>query len=311
LLKLIKLNIYFLFIIPFLYLNKLNAQDTTDVRISFFENAPEYSKSRAKIFTLGTAGLFASSMTGLYTLWYKNTERSSFHLFNDNREWMQMDKAGHVVTSYYLGKKAHGLMKWSGFDDKKATWYGGNVGLFVLSSVEVFDGFSKEWGFSMGDMTANTAGAALFIGQQQAWNEQRIILKYSFHQTEYAQHRPNVLGKDLKEQLLKDYNGQTYWLSANISSFIQRENKFPVWINIAAGYGAEGMTGGFVNVTDATPEFERYRQYYLSLDVDLSRLPLKKGFAKTLLSTINFIKIPFPAVEFNSKGDIIFHPFYF
>lgn len=294
-----------------MFSNEIPAQDTTGAKISFFENATEYSPSRARAFVIGSAGLYVGSMTTLYTIWYQNTPRSSFHLFNDNREWMQMDKAGHVITSYYLGKTAYKLMKWSGYSEKSALWYGGNVGLLILSTIEVFDGFSDEWGFSVGDMAANVSGSALFIGQQQMWNEQRIILKYSFHQTDFAQHRPNILGKDLKEQLLKDYNGHTYWLSANISSFIKRENNFPKWINIAAGYGAEGMTGGFENISDAAPAFERYRQYYLSLDVDLSRIPMKKGLAKSILSTINFIKIPFPAVEFNSKGDVNFHPFYF
>ena len=291
--------------------NVVSAQDTTAVKISLFEYSPEYSKSRARLVMYGTAGGYVISMSGLYTLWYRNSASSSFHLFNDNHEWLQVDKAGHAVTSYFVGKTFFNLMKWSGFSENKATWYGGSVGFLYLTGVEMFDGFSRDWGFSTGDMIANTTGAALFIGQQYFWNEQRIILKYSFHKTEFADYRPDVLGEGLNEQMLKDYNGQTYWMSANISSFIKSENNFPKWLNFAAGYGAEGMTGGFANIRGDVPEFERYRQYYLSFDVDLSRIPIKKGFAKSLLSTINFIKIPFPAVEFNSKGIVKFYPFYF
>jgi hypothetical protein len=44
----------------------------------------------------------------------------------------------------------------------------------------------------------------------------RITPKFSFHTTQYAQYRPNVLGSSLAEQILKDYNGQTYWLSVNL-----------------------------------------------------------------------------------------------
>ena len=300
-----------MFIFSFLISVEINAQDSAATKISFFENATEYNPSRARIFLIGSTALYVGSMTSLYTIWYRESPRSSFGFFNDNREWMQMDKAGHVVTSYYLGKTAYNLMQWSGMEEKPSLWYGGNVGLLILSTIEVFDGFSRDWGFSVGDMAANLSGAALFIGQQKMWNQQKIILKYSFHQTNYAQHRPDVLGYDLKEQLIKDYNGQTYWLSANISSFINKENNFPGWLNIAAGYGAEGMTGGFENISDATLASSRYRQYYLSLDVDLSRIPMKKGFVKSLLSTVNFIKIPFPSVEFNSEGVIKFHPFYF
>ena len=304
------ITLCYLFILFFSVDNKVAAQDSTATKISFFENSLQYSRSRARIITYTTAGGYALSMSALYAAWYKRSKSESFHLFNDNREWMQMDKAGHVVTSYFVGKTFYDVMQWAGYSENKSIWIGGNVGLIFLSGVEVFDGFSSDWGFSSGDMLANMSGAGLFIAQQKLWNEQKLILKYSFHQTKYADIRPDVFGKNLNEQLLKDYNGQTYWLSANVSSFINNENNFPKWLNVAMGYGAEGMTGGFENIYDA-PQFERYRQYYISLDVDLSRLPLKKGIAKTILSTINFIKIPFPALEYNSTGDVKFHPFYF
>ena len=48
------------------------------------------------------------------------------------------------------------------------------------------------------------------------------------------------------ERMLKDYNGQTYWLSANLKSFFQGSN-IPAWLNVAVGYGADGMFGGFEN----------------------------------------------------------------
>ena len=46
--------------------------------------------------------------------------------------------------------------------------------------------------------------------------------------------------------MLKDYNGQTYWLSANLKSFFPGSN-IPPWLNVAIGYGADGMFGGFEN----------------------------------------------------------------
>jgi hypothetical protein len=75
------------------------------------------------------------------------------------------------------------------------------------------------------------------------WKEQRITPKFSFHTTQYAQYRPNVLGSSLAEQMLKDYNGQTYWLSVNLHSFY-KGSKIPKWLNLAIGYGANGMLTG-------------------------------------------------------------------
>ena len=261
--------------------------------------------------------IYTGTMIGLSQAWYKDIPKSSFHFFNDNEEWLQMDKMGHTMTSYYIGKGGYEVLRWSGVSEKKATWYGGGLGMVLLTSVEVLDGFSSDWGFSTGDMLANTSGSMLFIGQQLAWHEQRILLKYSFHTTDYASLRPNVLGSNLSEQWLKDYNGQTYWLSANIASFLGDETQFPKWLNVAVGYGADGLLGGHDNVfeTDGvTYDFtgtERVRQFYLSLDVDLTRIKTKSRFANAVLGAFGFIKFPFPAIAFNSNGKTVFKPFYF
>jgi len=147
----------------------------------------------------------------------------------------------------------------------------------------------------------------MLVGQELVWKKQRITLKYSFQHSIYAQYRPEVLGNNFSQQLLKDYNGQTYWLSVNIASFIKKESKFPKWLNVALGYGAEGMTGGYSNpvMYDGSGNqllFERYRQFYLSLDVDLRNIKTKYPFVNTLFKTFGFIKFPAPSFEFNKHG---------
>jgi len=252
---------------------------------------------------------YTATMTGLYMLWYKDVPSSSFHFFNDNDEWLQMDKIGHGVTAYYVGFASYEALKWSGVSEKKSVWYGGTLGLFLLTSVEVFDGYSSDWGFSWGDVAVNTAGSGFFIAQQLAWQEQRVLLKYSFHQSNYWEKRPNLLGKNLAQNMLKDYNGQTYWMSANIASFLSEENKFPKWLNVAVGYGSDGMLGAFNNNT--FPEIERQRQFYLSLDIDLTRIKTKSKFANTVLGAFGFLKFPLPTVEFNSNSATNFYWLYF
>jgi hypothetical protein len=116
----------------------------------------------------------------------------------------------------------------------------------------------------------------------------------------------------LPEQILKDYNGQTYWLSANIRSFT-KTSKIPKWLNIAIGYGAEGMVTGneeFVN-TIFLPESKRFRQFYLSLDVDLTKIETKSHFVKTILTIFNTIKIPAPTFEIRGCGSSKLHLIYF
>ncbi|MDZ7742923.1 MAG: hypothetical protein U5Q03_14615 [Bacteroidota bacterium] len=186
---------------------------------------------------------------------------------------------------------------------------------FTCSPSKPWMDFSKEWGASAGDLIANFAGSGLFIGQQLLWKEQRFTLKYSFHQTKYADYRPDLYGKNFFQQMIKDYNGQTYWLSANLKSFWKESSFLPDWLNLAVGYGVDGLTGAVENETvydgREFPVFERNRQFYFSLDADLTRIKTRSEFLKNLFKVIGFIKIPFPALEYNTKGEFQFHAFYF
>lgn len=214
--------------------------------------------------------MYAATMTGLYFTWYADSKPSSFHFFNDNAGWLQMDKGGHCLAAYTIGKIGYEVMRATGLDEQRSIWYGGTLGIVFQTTVEIFDGFSPNWGFSWGDMLANTVGNGLFLGQQLLWHEQRISLKYSFHPTEFPQYNPKVLGSNFAKQLIKDYNGMTYWASFNIKSlFLDKESRFPAWLNFAFGYGADGMTGCFENPTEIDgvpiPYFDRTRQFYFSL----------------------------------------------
>ncbi|MFK7833950.1 MAG: DUF2279 domain-containing protein [Winogradskyella sp.] len=253
--------------------------------------------------------LATATLVGLNQLWYADYPRSKFQTLDDSGEWLQMDKMGHVFSSYQLGRLGANALSWAGVSKKNQLIYGSTLGLGFLTAVEVLDGFSEEWGFSWTDMAANAAGTGLHVGQELLWDEQRILLKYSFQRTQFAQQRPNILGSGLSEEFLKDYNGQTYWLSANINSFLKTET-IPNWLNIAFGYGADGMLTGNPNDLSVLNQ-NRTRQYYLSLDVDLTRIKTNSHVLKSIFDVLNVIKLPFPAIEINSNGRIKGHYIYF
>jgi hypothetical protein len=273
------------------------------------DSARIYKHRQIAVGVTGGA-LYVGSMIGLYNLWYKDYPQSSFHIFNDNRGWMQIDKIGHTTSAYHLGRIGYEALDWAGVKRKKAIWIGGSIGFVYLATVEIFDGFSAEWGASTGDFISNAAGTAMFISQQLIWDEQRLMLKFSYMPSQYADVRKEVLGENWMQRVLKDYNGQTYWLSGNIHSFIKRDTWFPRWLNIAVGYGADGMLGANSNPEDL-PYYQRYRQYYLSLDVDLTKIRTNSKFLKGLFTIIGFLKIPSPTLEYNEKDKIVFHFLYF
>ncbi|MDO5970212.1 DUF2279 domain-containing protein [Flavivirga aquimarina] len=275
----------------------------------FLTPSDTLNKARRNAVIISEASLAGLTLIGLNQLWYADFDRSKFHTVNDNNEWLQMDKMGHVFTSYQIGKHGAQLLNWSGVRKEDQLIYGATLGFGFLTAVEVLDGYSKEWGFSWGDIAANAAGTGLYIGQELLWKEQRIALKYSFHQTKYANISPDKLGETFLEQILKDYNGQTYWLSANLHSFF-KESNIPKWLNIAVGYGADGMLSGSKVVDNQVlTTNSRIRQYYLSFDVNLNAIRTNSKFLRSVLDVFNMVKIPFPTLEIN-KNKCVFHLFY-
>lgn len=282
----------------------------------FFQNSDTLNKKRYRGVLLAESVAATGSIILLNEIWYKNYSQSKLHTFDDSQEWLQLDKFGHATTSYYMGLSGIELMKWSGVKGAKRSLIGGSLGLVYLTGVEFLDGKSAQWGFSYSDVIANTLGTALVIGQDIGWQKQRFRLKISAHLTEYAKYRPNLLGSSFSERLLKDYNGQTIWLSGNIGSFLPESSIFPKWLNLAIGIGGEEMISGKEGVLvdyngkEISQNFNRYRQYYLSFDVDLTKIKTKKRWLKVVQSSFGLLKVPFPTVEF-SQNRFKFHPLYF
>ena len=96
------------------------------------------------------------------------------------------------------------------------------------------------------------------------------------------------------------------------------DSKLPGWLNIAFGYGAEGMLGGFENkwtdknnAVQTRYDIERNRQFYISPDIDFTRIKTNSKSLRTLFSVLNCIKVPAPALMINSKGKLKAYAVYF
>ncbi|EIA08903.1 DUF2279 domain-containing protein [Flavobacterium frigoris] len=279
---------------------------------AFLNPADTLNVKRKNTVLITEAVLASVTLVGLNQLWYADYPKSNFHFINDNSEWMQMDKVGHFYSSYQMGRLGSEMLEWSGATKKDQLIYGSGLGFAFLTAVEVLDGFSSEWGASTGDIIANASGTALYVSQELLWDEQRIIPKFSFHTTQYAKYRPNVLGRSFTEQLLKDYNGQTYWLSVNLHSFL-KDSKIPKWLNLAVGYGAEGMISGNAENINLLllPNNARARQLYFSFDADLTKIKTNSHLLKTVFSVLNTLKIPAPTLEIRQYNQFKLHFIYF
>ncbi len=283
----------------------------------------QLNKKKLTLITAADAVFYTGSLLLLNEAWYKGFKKAPFHVFNDSKEWQQVDKVGHSWTSYNISKVSFGLWKWTGLPHEKAALLSGINGFAYLTIIEFLDAHSAEWGWSWSDMTANALGSGLFTAQELLWKEQRIQLKFSFHNIDYGETNLNnradaLYGKSWSERMLKDYNGQTYWLSANMKSFIPNSS-LPKWLNIAAGYGAEGMFGGFNNIvkdengniTFNRSDIPRVRQFYLAPDIDFTKIKTNKKWLRTAFYFLNTFKVAAPALMLDSKGKMKFYGIYF
>lgn len=199
------------------------------------------------------------------------------------------------------------MWQWTGLNKHTSAVLGGVSGMVYQSIIEIQDAYSAQWGFSWGDVGANVAGAGLFVLQETVGSGQKISVKLSYwpkkYPAELVARRDQLFGRSATERILKDYNSQTYWLSANVSSLFP-EYSLPAWLNVAVGYGADGMYGGRTNIwTDKegnTHDFSnirRVRKFYLSPDVDLTRIPTRSKVLKKVFFVLNMVKVPAPALQ--------------
>lgn len=299
-----------------------SAQDSLSVNTDHSDSIRQQHPNRLWVVAGGNVAFYAGSLVLLNEAWYKGFPRSSFHTFDDSKEWLQVDKFGHAWTAYTAGKHLTGMWKWAGLPENKAVWVGGLTSFAYLTTIEFFDAYSAKWGWSWSDIGANVLGTGLFVGQELLWREQRIQYKFSFHHTSYKEPqletRANDLyGKTWYERMLKDYNAQTYWLSANIRSFLPESN-WPAWLNLSVGYGAGGMFGGFENTwtdrlgsTVTRNDISRVRQFYFAPDIDFTKIKTQSKFLRTTFSLLNSLKCPLPALMLDSKGKFKAYAVYF
>lgn len=293
-------------------LPKSHAQ--TNITPSLYTAYPD-SLSRARFWTVTglETGAYLTGLSYLQFIWYRDHERVPFHFYNDFPGYFQIDKLGHAYSAYYESYASYHALRWSGLDKKKAIYYGGAAGLLFQTPIEVFDALYAGWGFSWTDMVANTTGALLFTLQEAFYDEQIVRFKFSYSPSGYPKYHPR-LGTTPVESFFLDYNGHSYWLSLNLKSSTGVEY-LPSWLNLAFGYSINGVIKDFANPTtyngEPFPHLERYRQFVLSLDIDWTRIETDKRWLRNLFRTLNMIKVPFPALEYNRVDGLKGHWIYF
>ncbi|BDC99728.1 DUF2279 domain-containing protein [Persicobacter psychrovividus] len=263
----------------------------------------QVSKRQPTTWTAGRGLLYfviwyVLMIAGLGLAWYGPQGVSSFHFFNDLDEWYGMDKLGHFFTCFQMVRWAEVLLKKGGWDRQKRQSVAYLLGLLILLPVEVLDGFGRAYGFSVYDLLANAAGASFAYLQLRFWGKVKMFPRFSFFPSAWAEHRPQLLGQHLGEQVLKDYNGQVYWMSYPVRYFINRKS-VPSWLMCSIGYQVEGMVYGRVH-QNLEAGYKPYNSLLFSFDIDYAQLPLRR--LQRVKLVLELFKLPMPTLEVRENG---------
>jgi hypothetical protein len=255
---------------------------------------------------------YVFAMLWLSSTWYNSY--TAFHFFDDLFEWEYLDKVGHFFTSFYLGVVAYKTLgDYQNLNSSAQKKWLCFVGFILLFPIEILDGFSTNYGASVFDLAANLLGGVFcFYYVISSFHP-----KFSFHATVFAMMRPEMLGSNFAQQVIKDYNGQTYWLSIDINAMLNK-NLLPNWLLITIGYGADGLLGGHDNIwqnaegkTIDYSNIARAKRFFISIDLNADVLRSKNKLFNYLFAPFVLLKFPAPTVEINEERGIVFHWIYF
>ncbi len=230
-----------------------------------------------------TLGGFIGGYFFQQNLWWKG-EKSAFH-FDWEHDWryaLGADKLGHFYFPYAVTTIYAQAFAWCGIDTTSSLWLSAGLATAHQTFVEVRDGFSKQWGFSWGDFTANTLGAAYPVLQHYAPGLRNIDFKVSYY--------PSAVFKNGGYgAIIDDYESTYHWASINVHGLLPSSMRrwYPSWLNIAVGH----------SVRDLNAPGGGHHELYLSLDWNLEGLPGDGWFWRLLKKNLNLYHLPAPAVK--------------
>ncbi len=273
---------------------------------------------------------YLAFFVALYLVWYDNSSSTRFHYFDDRIQWLFMDKVGHTYCSYFQSLLCYQLGRWIGMEKRNSMFFGIFWALLFQFTIEFFDGFSPSWGFSFFDGAFNLLGVGIFYLQYRFNLLELFSLKVSALMESYegfnvigdmgsqvnsSARTEDLFGKNPLERYLKDYNAQTYWMSINLKTLFRNKISLPSWLNIAFGYGAKNLYGGFSNSWIAHDElfnpdeslYPRTRQFFVAIDFDLRRIRVKDNYCSFMFAILNIFKLPTIAFELDENLKLKFH----
>lgn len=285
-------------IVLFALCNPTNANESASTRIHL---------DRLALIGGGAATFRLLGFKHVERTWYQGQKRDSIRWLNDwdGATYVNFDKAGHFMGGLVMSQTLNEAYAWAGFGTRSAALLGTLTSWAALLEVEMRDAYFDQWGFSIPDFVANTAGASLPLLHALFPHTDVISFKFSYfpsnlyldNKDRARANRPHI------DHAIDDYEGMTAWMTIAIDEVLpdRAAALWPDYLGLSLGYGVQGLHGSnvksrgrfkyFKDRPDAQPEF------LLGLDYDARRLPGQGRLARYFKKQLNWIHFPTPAVR--------------
>jgi hypothetical protein len=233
------------------------------------------------------AGILA--LNAYYGMSSENWGSTSFHFSNEG--WfgkdtyaLGMDKLGHaygtyLYSEYFTQRIAHQTDNLAG-----AAVTGAILGFGVQSTVEFYDAYSTDFGFSKEDLIADGIGAGFSVLRSTVPG---LAEKLDF--------RMEYVGTSKIEDFspFNDYKGQKYLLALKLSGFEALEDTPFRFVELQAGYFARGFTK-----QERAQGAELRREPYFAIGFNLQELLDAKPIRNEVpflaaKRTLEYIQLPY------------------
>lgn len=213
-------------------------------------------------------------------------EHSHFHFENDFDYALNLDKFGHFAAGVMLGESFYEGYRWAGATEFQSYLFAGLSAMMTHVAIDVKDGYSPEWGFSIFDVLSGTLGGFYPMAERYIPIFKYIDLKWSYWINTDAYYDQSETGV-----FTDDYVNQTFWASFKPYRLLPAAARqyYPSWLAFAAGLSIDEKV--------FTGEPHPRREVYLALDYDLEAFRPQSRMARTIIKYLNYFKFPAPTIQ--------------
>lgn len=239
-----------------------------------------------------TAATYGAAYGLVFAKGWWDEEGSHFHFENDFEYAKNLDKAGHFMAGYLVAEVFYQGYYLSGLTEFQSYAAAAISAMATHVAIDVKDGYSPEWGFSIFDVLSGTLGGLYPMAKRYIPAFNYIDIKWSYWINSRAYYRDSDTGV-----FTDDYCNETFWLSFKIHRMLPAAARkyYPAWLALAAGWSIDE---GVFQKDENGKRKKGHHEFYIALDYDMEGIfKPHERWARNLVRFINVIKLPAPTIQ--------------